>query len=146
MALSAIGSQQTPSTLNTWLKGHGGYVSQDLFVWASINPLGVRFAGFIKNSAIESNIKADNIVIVNVHNGGHWVLVTSMLNGDTVAVNDPGYSTTSYTLSQIVEGNTGVYKVGNGLMGMMIDELETMFNVQGVKKKLIDAAKGILEQ
>ena len=52
MALSAVGSSQTPSTLNTWLKGHGGYVSQDLFVWASINPLGVRFAGFISNSAI----------------------------------------------------------------------------------------------
>lgn len=146
MALTAVGSQQTPSTLNTWLKGHGGYVSQDLFVWASINPLGVRFAGFIKNSAIASNIAQDNIVIVNVHNGGHWVLVTSMINSDTVAVNDPGYSTTSYTLSQIVEGNTGMYRVGSGLMGMMIDELETMFNVGGVKKKLIDAAKGILEQ
>ena len=74
------------------------------------------------------------------------MLVTSMLNSNTVAVNDPGYSTTSYTLSQIVEGNTGMYKVGNSLMGMMIGELEMMFNVGGVKKKLIDAAKGILEQ
>lgn len=120
MALSGIGNSQTPSTLNTWLNGHGGYVSGDLFVWASINPLGVRFVGFISNSAIASNINADNIVIVNVHNGGHWVLVTSMINAQTVAVNDPGYATTSYTLSQIVEGNTGLYRVGNSLMGVMI--------------------------
>jgi hypothetical protein len=146
MALSAIGSSQTPATLNAWLKGHGGYVSDDLFVWASINPLGVRFAGFISNSVIASNIAADNIVIVNVHNGGHWVLVTSMLDANTVAVNDPGYSTTSYPLSQVVAGNTGLYRVGNSLMGMMIGELEMMFNVGGMKKKLIEAAKGILEE
>lgn len=146
MALSAVAGTQTPSTLNTWLKGHGGYVSGDLFVWASINPLGVKFAGFISNSAIAQNIAAGNIVIVNVHNGGHWVLVTSMINSNTVAVNDPGYASTSYPLSEVKEGNTGVYRVGNGLMGMMIGELETMFNVGGVKKRLIDAAKGILEQ
>jgi hypothetical protein len=32
-------------------------------------------------------------------------------NGDNILVNDPGYSTTSYTLSEIVNGNTGVYTV-----------------------------------
>lgn len=99
MALTAVGSSQTPSTLNTWLIGHGGYVSGDLFVWASINPLGVKFVGFINRAGVESNLKADNIVILNVHNGQHWVLATSMINTNTVAVNDPGYSTTSYALS-----------------------------------------------
>ena len=34
----------------------------------------------------------------NVHNGGHWVLATGY-NGDTILVNDPGYSTSSYSLS-----------------------------------------------
>lgn len=102
MALSGIGNNYNPSTLNTWLNGHGGYVSQDLFVWASINPLGVKFVGFISRSAIASNLKQDNIVILNVHNGGHWVLATDMLSETNVAVNDPGYSTTSYTLDQIV--------------------------------------------
>jgi hypothetical protein len=121
MALSAIGSSYNPSTLNTWLKGHGGYVSQDLFVWASINPLGVKFVGFISRSAIASNLGSDNIVILNVHNGGHWVLATSMLNANTVAVNDPGYSTGSYTLDQIVEGSIGLYRVGNSFISIMID-------------------------
>lgn len=33
----------TPKTMNTWLKKHGGYVSGDLYVWASIEPLGFIF-------------------------------------------------------------------------------------------------------
>ncbi len=102
MALSGTGSTQNPSTLNTWLKGHGGYVSDDLFVWASINSFGVAFSGFIKRAQVEENLNRGNIVILNVHNGGHWVLATSMLNSNTVAVNDPGYSTTSYGLTEVV--------------------------------------------
>jgi hypothetical protein len=123
MALTALGNTYNPSTLNTWLKGHGGYVSQDLFVWASINPLGVRFIGFINRAAISSNLGAENIVILNVHNGGHWVLATGMVDGSNVAVNDPGYSTSSYSLDQIVEGSIGLYRVGNGFVSIMIDEL-----------------------
>lgn len=124
MALKAIGSNQNPSTLNAWLIGHGGYVSGDLFVWASINPLGVNFVGFINRAGIEKNLKADNIVIMNVHNGAHWVLATSMIDSNTVAVNDPGYSTTSYTLAQVVEGNIGLYTVGGrASIGMMIHQL-----------------------
>ena len=34
----------------------------------------------------------------NVHNGGHWVLATGY-SGDKILVNDPGYSTSSYSLS-----------------------------------------------
>jgi hypothetical protein len=29
-------------------------------------------------------------------------------------VNDPGYSTTSYALNTIVDGQNGIYRVGNG--------------------------------
>lgn len=43
MALSGTGHSYNPGTLNQWLKGHGGYVSGDLFVWASINSLGLTF-------------------------------------------------------------------------------------------------------
>ena len=32
-------------------------------------------------------------------------------SGDNINVNDPGYQTTSYTLSQIVDGQNGVYNV-----------------------------------
>jgi len=66
------------------------------------------FKGFITNDKIEQYISNGYIVILNVHNGGHWVLATSF-QGDTIYVNDPGYSTTYYTLAQIVNGNTGVY-------------------------------------
>lgn len=69
-------------------------------------------------------------MILNVHNGGHWVLATSMINSNTVAVNDPGYSTTSYTFDQIVDANCGVYKVGNSFIGMMIEELESILKIK----------------
>jgi hypothetical protein len=53
MALNAIGQNYNPSSLNTWLKGHGGYVNGDLFVWASINSLGVTFLGKVSRSQIK---------------------------------------------------------------------------------------------
>jgi hypothetical protein len=43
MALTGTGHTYDPGTLNTWLKAHGGYASGDLFVWASINPLGLHY-------------------------------------------------------------------------------------------------------
>ena len=110
MALSGTGHSYNPKTLNNWLKLNGGYVSGNLFVWASINQLGLTFKGTIANSAIKSNLNAGNVVICNVHNGGHWVLAYTY-SGDNILVNDPGYSTTSYSLSQIVNGNSAVYSV-----------------------------------
>lgn len=50
MALSAIGQNYNPSSINKWLKGHGGYVSGDGFVWASVNQLGMEFEGKVANS------------------------------------------------------------------------------------------------
>jgi len=122
MALSGTGHTYTPSTLNTWLKGHGGYVSGDLFVWGSVNSLGIKYIGKVANANIASSLAAGHIVILNVHNGGHWVLATSM-NGNTISVNDPGYSTASYSISEIVAGNSGLYHVGNAFLGTMIAEL-----------------------
>lgn len=54
MALSGTGHHETPDTLNTWLKSHGGYVSGDEFVWNSIHPLGLIFEGKVANSQIKS--------------------------------------------------------------------------------------------
>lgn len=111
MALYAVGNSQiNPSTLNKWLTTNGGYVKDDLYVWAAVNRFGVTFKGFISNNDIKKNLDAGNIVILNVHNGGHWVLATGY-SGDNIFVNDPGYATSSYTLSQIVNGNTGVYTI-----------------------------------
>ena len=123
MALAGIGkTNYNPSTLNTWLKANSGYVQQDLFVWASVNPLGMAFTGFISNADISKKLSEGGIVLLNVHNGGHWVLATGM-SGNTIYVNDPGYSTTSYSTSEIVEGNTGTYRILKGTIGMMITEL-----------------------
>ncbi len=101
MALAGTGHNYNPSTLNQWLKGHGGYVSGDLFVWGAINSLGLTFQGKVANSQIKSQLDQGKVVICNVHNGGHWVLATGY-SGDNILVNDPGYNTASYTLSQIV--------------------------------------------
>jgi len=110
MALTGTGQNHNPSTLNKWLISNGGYASGNLFVWASINKFGLTFQGFVSNSNIKANLDKNNIVILNVHNGGHWVLATGY-SGDSIRVNDPGYATTSYSLGEIVNGNTGVYSV-----------------------------------
>lgn len=145
MALSGIGKNYNPSTLNTWLKGHGGYVSGDLFVWGSVNSLGLSYVGKVANSNIASSLAAGNVVILNVHNGGHWVLATSM-SGSTINVNDPGYNTASYSLSEIVANNSGLYRVSGGFLGVMIDELEIAFNVNGRRDKMMEADGAILSQ
>jgi hypothetical protein len=58
MALSGCGKSYNPDTLNTWLKGHGGYVSGDLFVWGSVNTLGISYAGKVANTGIQAALNA----------------------------------------------------------------------------------------
>ena len=120
MALSGTGHSFNPSTLNKWLKANGGYVSGDLFVWGSINSLGLSYQTKVANSQIKANLDAGKVVICNVHNGGHWVLAYGY-SGNSILVNDPGYSTTSYDLSQIVDGQNAIYTVrsAQGVMGKL---------------------------
>ena len=58
MALSGCGKSYNPDTLNTWLKGHGGYVSGDLFVWGSVNSLGITYVGKVANTGIQAALNA----------------------------------------------------------------------------------------
>ena len=46
------------------------------------------------------------MVIANVNNGGHFVLLTgySVADNDTFAVNDPGYNRDTYSYSSDVVG------------------------------------------
>lgn len=141
MALAGTGHSFNPSTLNAWLKGHGGYVSGDLFVWGSINPLGLTWEGKVSNSQIKAKLDQGRVVICNVHNGGHWVLAYGY-NGDNILVNDPGYATTSYTLSQIVDGQNGIYRVGNG-KSTMLDLFKNAFIYP--KGSEVEADGGMLE-
>jgi hypothetical protein len=110
MALAGTGHSYNPGTLNTWLKEHGGYASGDLFVWTAIDKLGLTYKGKISNTEIKKHLDEGYVVILNVHNGGHWVLAHGY-SGDNILVNDPGFSTTAYSISQIVNGNTAIYSV-----------------------------------
>lgn len=111
MALYGVGNTQfNPSTLNKWLISNGGYASGNLFVWGSVNRFGMNFKGFVNNGDVKKNLDAGYVVILNVRGGGHWVLATGY-SGDTINVKDPGYDKSSYALSEVVNGNTGVYTV-----------------------------------
>ena len=110
MALAGTGHGYNPQTLNRWLTSNGGYVSGDLFVWGAVNSLGLTYEGKVSNGQIKAKLDQGKVVICNVHNGGHWVLAYGY-SGDNILVNDPGYSTTSYSLSQIVDGQNGIYGV-----------------------------------
>jgi hypothetical protein len=145
MALAGCGHSYNPSTLNTWLKGHGGYVSGDEFVWGSVKPLGFAYEGKIANSQIGSHLSAGNIVILNVHSGRHWVLATS-ISGSTVSVHDPGFSTTSYTLSEIVAGQTSVYKVGNGHANTFLNSLELVLKTSNKRQALLNALDALISE
>lgn len=114
MALTGTVKEFTPATLNKWLTQNGGYVAGDLFVWASINVFGLKFEGKVANSEIKKKLDQGNVVICNVHNGKHWVLAYAY-NGDNILINDPNYTTPYYNLSEIVDGQSGVYSVGNGV-------------------------------
>jgi hypothetical protein len=114
-----------PSILNKWLTQNGGYVSGDLFVWSTINTFGVTFQGKVANSEIKANLDKGNIVICNVHNGKHWVIAYGY-NGDNILINDPNYTTPSYSLAEIVDGQNGVYTVRSGGYFNLLNKMRSM--------------------
>ena len=126
MGLAAtVKSDITPAILNKWLTQNGGYVSGDLFVWSAINSFGVTFQGKVANSQIKSNLDKGNIVLCNVHNGKHWVIAYAY-NGDNILINDPNYTTPSYSLAEIVDGQNGVYSVKSGGYLNLLYKLRSM--------------------
>ena len=60
---------------------------------------------------MRNHFKNGNAVILNVNKGGHWVLMTG-ISGSNFLVNDPGFTKTSYTQSEVV--NSGVFKRPTG--------------------------------
>ncbi|TNV71894.1 hypothetical protein FGO68_gene14227 [Halteria grandinella] len=102
------GKASNPGTLNAWLRGHGGYVSGNLFVWGSVAPFGLSFVGFSSSDAdIKNHFNQGHAVILNVNNGGHYVLMTGH-SSSGYNVNDPGFSRSSYTNAEVVKA--GIYK------------------------------------
>jgi hypothetical protein len=106
MIIATKGGNYNPGNLDSWLTSNGGYSGGCNINWASVDKLG--YTSFVgKQSPTESEIcnglSAGHGLVANVHNGGHWVLLTGCLGGGVFAVNDPGYSTTSYKYSDIVD-------------------------------------------
>lgn len=108
------GSPSNPGTLNQWLTKNGGYAQGDLFIWASVGPFGLVFQGFeTVSSSIIQRFNDQYAVILNVNNGGHYVLMTGV-SGSDFLVNDPGFNKSYYPQSEVVRA--GYYVRPSGCM------------------------------
>jgi hypothetical protein len=105
----------TPKTFNQWLRNNDGYDGNNLIETQVplINPERIFWLddAFHKTNdltyeTVRSYLDKGRIVIANVNDGGHFVLLTgySTIDGDTFAVNDPGYSRTTYSYKNDVVG------------------------------------------
>jgi hypothetical protein len=113
-ALSGLGKKvggvtPTCGNLNTWLKANGGF-SGNAFVWTSVSSYGLIFETNQQTSiaSIKTAICANKIVILNVNQGGHWVLAKSY-SGDVFTVMDPGYAKTTYAATEVTRAS--IYRV-----------------------------------
>ena len=64
MALKAIGKDYNPSSLNKWLKNNRGYIGSNLFVWNSVNSLGLVFQGHVGIAQIRASFDMGKVMIV----------------------------------------------------------------------------------
>ena len=99
-----------PKTFNAWLQANGGY-SGNLYVWGAVSaPYTMSYQGQSDQiSVTRDSICKGLLTVLNVNNGGHWVLALGF-DGDTFTVMDPGYSRTTYTAGEVVR--SAAYKMG----------------------------------
>ena len=110
------GVDSNPGVLNKWLQQNKGYdADNDLEeeVVPNINPSriswpddGMHTKNDLSMLTIRAYIVRGRVVIANVRNGHHFVLVTGW-NGtdeDTVLVNDPGFDVQTYSYKNDVVG------------------------------------------
>jgi len=105
MILKTKGANYNPSSLDKWLTSNGGYANGCEIYWGKVDAFGkTSYQGMetADESAICSGLSKGHGIVANVHNGGHWVLLTGCLGNGKYSVNDPGYSTTSYSHSDIL--------------------------------------------
>eukprot|EP00042_Codosiga_hollandica_P033425 m.222825 g.222825 ORF g.222825 m.222825 type:complete len:360 (+) comp54184_c0_seq1:109-1188(+) len=114
--ITISGQTSNPGTLNTWLRNNHGYTSgNDLIesVVPGINPAhiswpsdGMHPTNDLPLDTIRGYLLTGRVVIANVMHGEHFVLCIgfSYSDPDTIYVNDPGFSTLSYSYSQDVVG------------------------------------------
>lgn len=106
----------TPKTLNEWLKLNDGYDDSNDLIETQvplIDPSRIAWpedamhkTNDLSFDTVRSYLDKGRIVIANVNNGGHFVLLTgySEVDGDTFAVNDPGYDRATYSYKNDVVG------------------------------------------
>ena len=110
-------SEANPQALNVWLRAHNGYVGDSNLQESAVvgvDPKRVAWptdAMHRKNDLsmlqVKTMLDAERPVIANVMHGKHFVLVIgydSTGSTDALFVNDPGFYTTSYSLSEDVVG------------------------------------------
>ena len=111
------GATANPRTLNQWLSANGGYSGASL-VWGSVGSLGLSFVTkTTSHTEIINYFKSGKAVVLNVNQGGHWVLMTGY-SGSTYFVNDPGFAKTSYTQAEVV--NSGIYSRPAGCASLLM--------------------------
>jgi len=107
MILKSRGVNTDPGKLNTWMRANGGYSGCAIY-WAKADVYGGRKTscqgqqGRVSYATLCSQVRAGYGVVLNVNNGGHWVLLTGCDGGSNLYVNDPGYSKASYPYSAVV--------------------------------------------
>jgi len=105
MLLTTRGVNLNPDQLNSWLLGHGGYVSGCDIVWSKVDAFGkTAFQGVetANEASICSGLSAGHGIIANVNGGEHWVLLTGCKGGGVFTVNDPGFNRATYTMAEIL--------------------------------------------
>jgi hypothetical protein len=104
-----------PGTFNTWLVENDGYSGNNLIETQVplIDPSrifwpddGMHKTNDLSFDEVSAYLEKGRIVIGNVNEGGHFVLLTGYSNDDkdTFAVNDPGYNRTTYSYKSDIVG------------------------------------------
>jgi hypothetical protein len=88
--ISIEGAEANPSTVNVWLAENHGFVSNNIYMWKSIEPMGFSYYGRLKDAPeIKDKFSQGMGVFLNVNKGGHFVLMTGF-DSQGYKVNDPG--------------------------------------------------------
>jgi len=104
MILSTKGVWKNPGQLDEWLTQNGGYANGCDIYWGKVDAFGVTsFQGIERANEQEicNGLAAGHGIVANVNNGGHWVLLTGCAGNGVFYVNDPGYSRSTYSMSEI---------------------------------------------
>mmetsp|Transcript_6686 Transcript_6686/g.16768 ORF Transcript_6686/g.16768 Transcript_6686/m.16768 type:complete len:198 (+) Transcript_6686:120-713(+) len=111
------GAKVNPGSLNSWLKSHHGYTSSNELIEGEIphlHPSSISwtcsgcglFSGrtSLSKEEIKHKVKEGLVVIGNVMNGAHFVLITGYdtSNANVFHVNDSGFDRSTYNYDDFV--------------------------------------------